>query len=177
MATATAAGLSIRRESGARYAGVCRELIPAEYPMHALGIGQPDNVLECARMGYATFDSALPTRDARTGRLYAFTCDPNSPNFRFEGKWYRTHYIDDEKHIKADGPISPAATAWPVNDTLSAISATCISAETHSTSGLPRSHNLRFMKQMMELFVTGISEARLSGLKHVEPRDDPTGAA
>jgi queuine tRNA-ribosyltransferase len=84
-----------------------REMIPTEYPMHALGIGSPDSVVACARMGYAIFDCALPTRDARNGRLYVWNSDPNAPDFTPTGKWHDTLYIDDEKHIRTDRPISP----------------------------------------------------------------------
>jgi queuine tRNA-ribosyltransferase len=52
-----------------------RELVPAEFPTHALGVGHPASVAACARMGYDLFDSSLPTRDARRGRLYAFAAD------------------------------------------------------------------------------------------------------
>ena len=36
------------------------------------GIGNPASLVACVRMGYGLFDCALPTRDARRGRLYAF---------------------------------------------------------------------------------------------------------
>lgn len=84
-----------------------RELIPRALPLHALGIGAPDNIAACARIGYTTFDSALPTRDARSGRLYAFTRNPDQPGFAPAGHWYETIYIEDKKHIKADAPIDP----------------------------------------------------------------------
>ena len=42
-----------------------RTLIPAQFPMHALGIGHPLNIAACVPLGYGIFDSALPTRDAR----------------------------------------------------------------------------------------------------------------
>ena len=32
-----------------------RELVPRQFPMHALGVGHPINVAACARMGYALF--------------------------------------------------------------------------------------------------------------------------
>ena len=41
-------------------------------PKHALGIGRPDHVVAAFALGYSIFDCALPTRDARHGRLYAF---------------------------------------------------------------------------------------------------------
>ncbi len=127
-----------------------RVLIPAQFPMHALGVGQPENVLVCARLGYAMFDSALPSRDARGGRLYAFTVDPAAPHFRLEGNWYSYLYVDDKKHIKAATPLSPGCDCLTcskytlgylhhlhkVGDTLFFRLATI--------------HNLRFMMRLME---------------------------
>lgn len=77
-----------------------RELIPPALPLHALGVGHPDSVAACARMGYGVFDSALPTRDARHGRLYA-------RRDRFEHV-----YVEDERWIKADGPVYPGCPCW-----------------------------------------------------------------
>ncbi len=81
--------------------GYCRELIPPQFPMHALGVGHPKNVQACYQLGYGIFDSAMPTRDARHGRLYAFT------QSSLAGEWLQYVYINDEKHVKADRPISP----------------------------------------------------------------------
>lgn len=80
-----------------------RELIPAEYPLHALGIGHPENVVRTFRLGYDIFDCAMPTRDARHGRIYAFR--EETP--QLEGKWLRYLYIDDEKYIRSSQPLSP----------------------------------------------------------------------
>ncbi len=79
-----------------------RELVPSEFPTHALGVGHPEYVAACARLGYGLFDSALPTRDARRGRLYTFTVERG-----LAGKWFKFLYINDDKHIKANAPISP----------------------------------------------------------------------
>jgi queuine tRNA-ribosyltransferase len=97
-----------------------RELVPPEYPMHALGVGHPANILECARIGYGLFDSSMPTRDARHGRLYLLTFPPASqppaapqddiapkpaPSGFGEG-WFSYLYVNDAKHIKAGEPVS-----------------------------------------------------------------------
>lgn len=79
-----------------------RELVPREFPMHALGVGHPMNIVACHKMGYDMFDSALPTRDARNARLYTFHHDVAA----FDGKWLSYIYVNDDKHIKSDAPIS-----------------------------------------------------------------------
>jgi queuine tRNA-ribosyltransferase len=84
-----------------------RQLVPAEFPMHALGVGHPKNVLACWDLGYGIFDSAMPTRDARHARLYAFTQPKTDPQAGLSGNWMQYLYIQDEQHIKADLPISP----------------------------------------------------------------------
>ncbi|HWT30799.1 MAG TPA: tRNA guanosine(34) transglycosylase Tgt [Propylenella sp.] len=82
-----------------------RDLIPAELPMHALGVGHPASIVACAGFGYTLFDSALPTRDARRGRLYTFR--EAAPEIdRPAGEWLQFIYIDDDKHIKSAAPIS-----------------------------------------------------------------------
>ncbi len=83
-----------------------RELVPPQFPMHALGIGHPQNVVECAALGYGLFDSAMPTRDARHGRLYIFNTEPGAPNAGLEGKWLSYIYVTDDKYIKSDQPVS-----------------------------------------------------------------------
>lgn len=79
-----------------------RELIGPRWPMHALGVGSPSNVVACARAGYEIFDSALPTRDARHGRLYVWDGAPPDG----DGRWWRYLYINDEKHYRAAGPLA-----------------------------------------------------------------------
>jgi queuine tRNA-ribosyltransferase len=81
-----------------------RELVPASYPMHALGIGHPLNLVRTYRLGYEVFDCALPTRDARHGRLMRYTVPPETS---LEGDdWLEYVYIHDKKHIKDTRPIS-----------------------------------------------------------------------
>jgi queuine tRNA-ribosyltransferase len=82
-----------------------REVVPRHLPLHALGVGHPANVAACAALGYAIFDSAMPTRDARHGRLLAFTAPPDATPW--DAAWFRHVYIEDERNKKSDGPIAP----------------------------------------------------------------------
>ncbi len=90
--------------------GYTRSLIPREYPMHALGVGHPESIRQCIGLGYDMFDCALPTRDARSGRLYVWRMEPHFVPFANEVKWFDTLYIDDEKHIKNQNPLSEYCT-------------------------------------------------------------------
>jgi len=49
------------------------DLLPADRPRYAMGIGKPENVVACARMGYDLFDCVIPTRDARHHHVFRFT--------------------------------------------------------------------------------------------------------
>ncbi len=84
--------------------GYTRSLIPEDFPMHALGIGHPDSLVACASLGYDLFDSTMPTRDARHGRLYVFCEDPSRTMLR--GRWFSYLYIQDEQHIREKRPVS-----------------------------------------------------------------------
>jgi queuine tRNA-ribosyltransferase len=128
-----------------------RALIPAHLPMHALGVGHPVSVAECARMGYQIFDSALPTRDARTGRLYSFRSDPGTSGFRLLGDWFDLVYIADKKHIKATGPVSPGCDCHTCRHySLGYLQHLHKVGETLYLR-LATIHNLRFMTRVMEL--------------------------
>lgn len=139
-----------------------RELIPRQYPMHALGVGQPENVVQCAALGYSLFDSALPTRDARSGRLYAYAADPSAPGFRLSGRWYNYRYIEDKKHIKDTGPISPGCDCYTCQRYSVGYLHHLHAIGEQLYSRLATIHNLRFMTRLMELL-------RAEGLGVMEP--------
>jgi queuine tRNA-ribosyltransferase len=127
-----------------------RQFIPPEYALHALGVGHPKNVLACWELGYDIFDSAMPTRDARHGRLYTFTQPAEGPETGLKDNWLKYIYINDEENIKANRPISPYCDClccrryslgylrhlFKLNDSL--------------FPKLATQHNLRFMIQLTE---------------------------
>lgn len=130
--------------------GLVRELVPREFPVHALGIGHPGNVVACVGMGYELFDSTMPTRDARHGRLLVFTRDPADGPLSAGNDWFAYLYPGDDKHVKTALPVSafcdcPTCSRYSlaylhhlfkINDTLYFRLATM--------------HNLRFMTMLME---------------------------
>lgn len=125
-----------------------RELIPNSFTLHGLGIGHPQSIATCTRLGYNIFDSTMPTRDARHGRLYTFTQNPLAG--KLDGRFFKYIYPGDDKHKKKDLPIDPHNDSlvnqryslgylhhlFKVNDSLFPRLATM--------------HNLRFMMLLME---------------------------
>ena len=48
-------------------------LLPSEKPRYLMGVGAPEDVVECVALGIDIFDCAMPTRVARNGALYTPT--------------------------------------------------------------------------------------------------------
>jgi queuine tRNA-ribosyltransferase len=65
-------GLSVGEEKSVMY-GVVEELaprIPAESPRYLMGVGTPEDLIECVARGVDMFDCVLPTRNGRTGQAF-----------------------------------------------------------------------------------------------------------
>lgn len=48
---------------------VCN-ILPAHKPRYLMGVGTPENILECIALGVDMFDCVMPTRNARNGMLF-----------------------------------------------------------------------------------------------------------
>ncbi len=46
--------------------------LPKEKFKYVMGVGKPNDIIECAKMGYTVFDTVLVTRNARHGTVYSF---------------------------------------------------------------------------------------------------------
>lgn len=141
-----------------------RRLIPAHFPLHGLGIGHPVNIAAAAALGYQTFDSALPTRDARRGRLYTVT---GSPLPRAAGRdaggvaarpspfaagpgWFRFLYITDDKYIKDARPVEEGCDCLTCRRYSRGYLRHLYRANEAAFQRLATIHNLRFMARLME---------------------------
>jgi len=65
-------GLSVGEPKQSTYdvAGETAALLPEDKPRYLMGVGSPEDLVECVSRGIDVFDSALPTRVARNGALY-----------------------------------------------------------------------------------------------------------
>lgn len=59
-------------------------VLPADKPRYAMGLGQPDQLLELISRGIDLFDCVLPTRVGRNGTAYTFDGTVQLKNARFE---------------------------------------------------------------------------------------------
>lgn len=122
-----------------------RELIPKNFPMHALGIGHPSNIVKCVKMGYDIFDCSMPTKDARKGRLYVFNEEES-----IKEDWFSFLYIKDEKHIKSKFPISKFCDCLTCSNYSVAYLHHLFNINEVLYQRLGTIHNLRFMTLLME---------------------------
>jgi len=60
------------------------ELLPTELPRYLMGVGSPEDLIECVARGIDMFDCVLPTRIARNGALFVESGRINITNARFK---------------------------------------------------------------------------------------------
>ncbi|NTV35620.1 MAG: tRNA guanosine(34) transglycosylase Tgt [Anaerolineaceae bacterium] len=124
-----------------------RQAVPRIYPMHALGIGHPKNVLACYNLGYDIFDSAMPTRDARHGRLFTFKAK-SADQIDFTGSWFKYVYIEDQMHMKSSAPISDCCDCYTCQNFTRGYLSHLYHLEDTLYFRLATIHNLRFMTML-----------------------------
>lgn len=79
-------GLSVGEPAEDMYAmtELVTEILPADKPRYLMGVGTPENILECIARGIDMFDCVLPTRNARHGMLYTSEGIINIRNLKWQ---------------------------------------------------------------------------------------------
>ncbi len=67
-------------------------ILPKDKPRYLMGVGTPENILECIALGIDMFDCVMPTRNARNGMLFTTQGIINICN----EKWKDDHSAIDE---------------------------------------------------------------------------------
>jgi len=119
-------------------------LMPDNQVKYAMGIGKPDGIIKCVKMGYNLFDCVIPTREARHNRLYVF--DENNEN----PLAYHHYYILDEKHIRENIPVSDSCDCYTCKNYSRAYLYHLYKVGDSSAYRLATMHNLRFYTSLME---------------------------
>lgn len=74
---------------------VVTTILPETKPRYLMGVGTPENILECVALGIDMFDCVMPTRNARHGLLYTYDGIINIKN----SKWKYDFSAIDERNI------------------------------------------------------------------------------
>jgi queuine tRNA-ribosyltransferase len=80
-------------------------ILPKEKPRYLMGVGTPENILECIALGVDMFDCVMPTRNARNGMLFTRDGIINIKNKKWEDDFspinQGTGVTADEQYSKA----------------------------------------------------------------------------
>lgn len=87
-------GLAVGETTEAMYdtTGYTAGLMPADRPRYLMGVGTPQDLLECVARGVDMFDCVMPTRNARNGSIFTSGGKIN---------------IRNAKHRNDDSPLDP----------------------------------------------------------------------
>jgi len=88
------------------------DLIPEDKIRFALGVGMPEDIVRCVKMGWDIFDCVIPTREGRHGRLFLWRENYKSQisDLKFSRgrvpKFYKTINIVNSKFANDLSPIN-----------------------------------------------------------------------
>ena len=126
------------------------DLMPDETPKYAMGVGKPDGIVACRKMGYNLFDCVIPTREARHNRLYTYTADTAEDIDVHAPGLYQYHYIMDDKYMKDMRPVSTACDCHLCKNYSRAYLRHLYKVGDSLAYRLATIHNLRFYTMLME---------------------------
>lgn len=130
-------GLSVGEPREQMYA-VSKETaagLPADKPRYLMGVGSPEDLVECVSHGIDMFDCALPTRTARNGGLLTPEGRVNIRNARFRNE---------------SGPVDPNCDCYTCRTFSAAYMHHLFRCEELLAYRLATIHNLRFVLRLME---------------------------
>ncbi|MEM6261591.1 MAG: tRNA guanosine(34) transglycosylase Tgt [Bacteroidota bacterium] len=78
-------GLSVGEPHESMYemTELCCGILPADKPRYLMGVGTPENLLECIALGVDMFDCVMPTRNARHGMIFTREGIRNMKNAKY----------------------------------------------------------------------------------------------
>lgn len=79
-------GLSVGEPAEDMYAmtALCTAILPKDKPRYLMGVGTPENILECIALGIDMFDCVMPSRNARHAMLFTREGIRNMKNQKYE---------------------------------------------------------------------------------------------
>ena len=129
------------------------DAMPDNKIKYAMGLGRPEEIVQCVEMGYSLFDCVIPTREARHQRLYVFADGCATPDGvrRSDGKFYKFHYALDDKHARDGRSVDETCDCELCRNHSRAYLHHLFKMGDPSAMRLATAHNLRFYGRLMEL--------------------------
>lgn len=145
-------GLSVGEEKPMMYEVVAftASFLPAEKPRYLMGVGTPEDLVECASRGIDLFDCVLPTRNARNGGLFTSQGLVN---------------IKRAKYAKDEGPVDPSCSCYTCRNFSRAYLRHLFVAGEILGLRLGTLHNLHFYSSLIKRIQEAIEDGRFAQLK------------
>ena len=130
-------GLSVGEPKSAMYeiVSLMGETLPADKPRYLMGVGSPEDLVECIGRGMDMFDCSLPTRVARNGGILTRRGRLNLLNAAFR---------------EAKEPLDPDCDCYTCRSFSAAYLHHLFKAKELLAYRLASVHNLRFIMRLME---------------------------
>ena len=145
-------GLSVGESKVEMYqvAGFTARLLPADAPRYLMGVGSPEDLVECVARGVDMFDCALPTRIARNGALFVREGRAN---------------VDTAAFKTREAPIEDGCDCYTCRTFSAAYLHHLFRSKELLAYRLATIHNLRFVLRLMEEMRAAIAEGRFESYR------------
>ena len=126
-------------------------LLPSDKPRYLMGVGAPEDVVECVARGIDIFDCAMPTRVARNGALYT-----------------RTGRVDIENAIykEQESPIDTTCNCYTCRNFSAAYLHHLFRSKELLAYRLATIHNLAFMSGLVQSIRDSIIDGTFDIFRH-----------
>jgi queuine tRNA-ribosyltransferase len=140
-------GLSVGESKEQMYqiASDTAKMLPAESPRYLMGVGSPEDLVQCVAGGVDMFDCVLPTRIARNGALFVRKGRVN---------------IDKAPFKNQEGPIEEGCDCYTCRTFSAAYVHHLFRSKELLAYRLATVHNLRFLLRLMEEMRAAIEQGR-----------------
>lgn len=121
------------------------DAMPDNKIKYAMGLGRPEEIVSCVKMGYQLFDCVIPTREARHQRLYVF-----QNGAQLNEKFFKHMYIMDDKYCRDGKPVEDDCDCELCRNHSRAYLQHLFKMNDPAAMRLATAHNLRFFGRLME---------------------------
>ena len=124
--------------------------VPKGKFLYGLGIGKPEDIIGCVKLGFNIFDCVLPTRDARHGRLYVYKAKSIKEIDLKKKSFYEYLVPGKGRHANDESSISTACDCLLCTKYSRAYLYHLFKVKDLTAFRLATIHNLRFYSILME---------------------------